>query len=71
MRGWRIGSAVWNVCDASTLYNGRVTRQKHYYGLNHLRFLTRSTYRRASDHPKAGGPAWRLAVVKLEVLLSE
>jgi len=22
-------------------------RQKHYYGLNHLHFLTRSTYRRA------------------------
>jgi len=48
-----------------------VMRQKHYDGLNHLHFLTRSTYRRASGHPKAGGAAWRLAVVKLEVLFSE
>jgi len=24
-----------------------VLRQKHYYGLNHLHYLTRSTYRRA------------------------
>jgi hypothetical protein len=28
-------------------YNLRVPKLQHYYGLNHLHYLTRSTYRRA------------------------
>jgi hypothetical protein len=29
-------------------YNVGVSELKHYYGLNHLHYLTNSTYRRAS-----------------------
>jgi hypothetical protein len=29
-------------------YNVGVSKLKHYYGLNHLHYLTNSTYRRAS-----------------------
>ena len=28
-------------------YNDREPRQKHYYGLHHLHYITRNTYRRA------------------------
>jgi len=46
-----------------------VSKLKHYYGLNHLHYLTTSTYRRARlfDSEAAG----RLAMVELEVLFSE
>ena len=31
----------------NSAYNHPVSNPKHYYGLNHLHYLTRSTYRRA------------------------
>jgi len=34
------------VCGALS-YNAGMPRQRHYYGLNHLHFITASTYRRA------------------------
>jgi hypothetical protein len=46
LRGWRIHAAFWHVCDFFLLHV-RVPGQRHYYGLNHLHFLTASTYRRA------------------------
>jgi hypothetical protein len=46
-----------------------VFKPKHYYGLNHLHYLTTSAYRRVRlfDSEAAG----RLAMVELEVLFSE
>ena len=35
-----------HVCGALG-YNPDMPRQRHYYGLNHLHFITASTYRRA------------------------
>ena len=31
-------------------YNPRVSKLKHYYGLNHLHYVTKSTYRRARSY---------------------
>jgi hypothetical protein len=38
-------------------YNVRVSKLKHYYGLNHLHYLTTSTYRRARrfDYERSAG----------------
>ncbi|HEV2417184.1 MAG TPA: hypothetical protein VGX94_05235 [Terriglobia bacterium] len=34
------------MCATLLWYNPRMPRQRHYYGLNHLHFITASTYRR-------------------------
>jgi hypothetical protein len=45
-RGWRIHGVLCHVCGALG-YNPGMPPQRHYYGLNHLHFITASTYRRA------------------------
>jgi hypothetical protein len=46
-----------------------MSKLQDYYGLNHLHYLTTSTYRRARLFDSEA--ARRLAMVELEVLLSE
>jgi hypothetical protein len=45
-RVWCIHGVLCHVCGALG-YNPDLPRQRHYYGLNHLHFITASTYRRA------------------------